>query len=105
MLLSILLTKICSISKTSFTVTASHQKSIFIVTRVSLIHICFEAAHSFPPLILVSITQLHFPFWESAGKEQRKKAVTHPSLDHVLPIKNNTGLERHPGLPAPTFKQ
>lgn len=76
---SILLIKICSISKTSFIVSNSHQflsmkKSIFIVIRVNLIHICFEAVHSFFPSILVSITQSHLPFWESAGKDWRKKS-------------------------------
>lgn len=59
------------------------KNSISIVRRVNLIHVSFEAAHSFLPFILVSITQLCV--FHSGSQQERnggKKAVTHLSWDH-----------------------
>ena len=74
---SILLIKICSISETPFIVSDGHQflsmkKSIFTVKSKFNSHVLRQFIPFFPS-ILVSITQSCLPFWESAGKEWRKK--------------------------------
>lgn len=82
-----------------------NEKSIFIVIRINLIHICFKAVYSF---FLQSQFPSHSCVLHSESQQERsgeKKVVIHLNFYHVLPMKSNIGLERHTVLPGHIFKQ